>query len=67
MIVDQDLFLQAAEIVSRAGYGSTPLLCEELGIGYNRARQCIDALRQARILGAYHDDKWELIRPIGFY
>ena len=61
--------MKAAEIVSEAGYGSNALIREKLAMGYNRAKEIIEELQAAGILGRElsHDARLELIRPVGFY
>ena len=68
---DDDLFFEAAKIVSAAGYGSCQLIGVHFDIGYNRASKLLRRLQAEGILGTeivdYDTARYELLRPIGFY
>jgi hypothetical protein len=68
---DENLFFEAAKIVSAAGYGSCQLIGVHFDIGYNRASKLLRRLQAEGILGTeivdYATGRYELLRPIGFY
>jgi len=63
------LFLEAAKIVTAAGYGSHDLICIELCVGYPIATHLIRKLQGEGILDLKPDEhaRFELLKPVGFY
>ena len=56
--IDEDMIHCAAVTVCEAGYGSSFVIGKKLGIGYNRFRLLIEALREAGILGELDPEVW---------
>jgi hypothetical protein len=66
---EDELFIQAAEIVSAAGFGSNKLLRDRLPIGWFHAQLLLADLHRAGVIADEADDdgKVPLLRPCGFY
>jgi predicted transcriptional regulator len=62
-----NIFFEAAKLVSAKGYGSTRLLMYTIGLDFCDAKEFITALQDEGILERAEYEPLELLRPIGFY
>jgi hypothetical protein len=66
---EDELFIQAAQVVSEAGFASNKLLRDKLPVGWFHAQLLLTDLHSAGVIAAEADDdgKVLLLRPCGFY
>jgi DNA segregation ATPase FtsK/SpoIIIE-like protein len=67
--VIREFYVAAVETACAAGFASTRLLQDRLGIGYYRASILIKAMKERGIIGEFDNERlrYPVIEPMGFY